>query len=97
MYDEPVPPILCAHLPRRVDEKLIDLLGSLTSAEWNLQTVAPLWKVRRGSAPLRHRFAETLYGSRFLQYGNGADQFGTRSDCAGKSSESGRGHGFIVV
>jgi hypothetical protein len=42
MHDEPVPLILCAHLLRRVDEKLIDLLGSLTNAEWNLQTVAPL-------------------------------------------------------
>ena len=39
-------PILCAHLLRRVDEKLIELLSSLTTDEWNLQTVAPLWKVR---------------------------------------------------
>jgi len=31
---------------RRVDEKLIGLLSSLTPAEWDLQTVAPLWKVR---------------------------------------------------
>jgi uncharacterized protein (TIGR03083 family) len=39
-------PILCAHLLRRVDEKLIDLLGSLTPSEWDLRTLAPLWKVR---------------------------------------------------
>ncbi len=39
-------PILCAHLLRRVDEKLVDLLGSLEPSEWDLQTVAPLWKVR---------------------------------------------------
>jgi uncharacterized protein (TIGR03083 family) len=45
-------PILCAHLMRRVDEKLIDLLSSLTPAEWDLQTVAPLWKVRDVAAHL---------------------------------------------
>ena len=45
-------PILCAHLMRRVDEKLIDLLTSLTPGEWDRQTVAPLWKVRDVAAHL---------------------------------------------
>src|SRR5215472_18346051 len=45
-------PILCAHLIRTVDEKLIDLLRSLTASEWDLQTVAPLWKVRDVAAHL---------------------------------------------
>src|ERR1700738_754971 len=45
-------PILCAHLLRRVDEKLIDLLRSLEPGEWNNQTVAPLWKVRDVAAHL---------------------------------------------
>src|SRR3981081_3936192 len=45
-------PILCAHLLRTVDEKLVDLLGSLAPAEWDLQTVAPLWKVRDVAAHL---------------------------------------------
>jgi uncharacterized protein (TIGR03083 family) len=45
-------PILCAHLLRRVDEKLIDLLSSLTPTQWDLQTVAPLWKVRDVAAHL---------------------------------------------
>jgi uncharacterized protein (TIGR03083 family) len=45
-------PILCAHLMRRVDDELIDLLSSLTPAEWDLQTVAPLWKVRDVAAHL---------------------------------------------
>src|ERR1700758_3378621 len=45
-------PILCAHLIRRVDEKLIDLLTSLTPGEWDRQTVAPLWKVRDVAAHL---------------------------------------------
>jgi uncharacterized protein (TIGR03083 family) len=45
-------PILCAHLLRRVDEELIHLLGSLSPAEWDLQTIAPLWKVRDVAAHL---------------------------------------------
>src|SRR5580704_3626788 len=45
-------PILCAHLLRQVDEKLIDLLSALTPNEWELQTVAPLWKVRDVAAHL---------------------------------------------
>jgi uncharacterized protein (TIGR03083 family) len=45
-------PILCAHLLRRVDERLIDLLSSLTSSEWDVQTIAPLWKVRDVAAHL---------------------------------------------
>jgi uncharacterized protein (TIGR03083 family) len=45
-------PILCAHLLRQVDEKLIDLLSALGPSEWELQTVAPLWKVRDVAAHL---------------------------------------------
>src|ERR1700716_2300867 len=45
-------PILCAHLLRTVDEKLVDLLASLKPSEWDLQTVAPLWKVRDIAAHL---------------------------------------------
>src|SRR5277367_1669158 len=45
-------PILCAHLLRKVDEKLIDLLSALAPGEWDLQTVAPLWKVRDVAAHL---------------------------------------------
>ena len=45
-------PILCAHLLRRVDEKLIDLLLSLAPSDWDVQTVAPQWKVRDVAAHL---------------------------------------------
>lgn len=45
-------PILCAHLLRKVDSKLIDLLRSLEASEWDLQTVAPLWRVRDVAAHL---------------------------------------------
>ena len=45
-------PILCAHLLRVVDQKLIDLLLSLPAGEWAAQTVAPRWKVRDVAAHL---------------------------------------------
>jgi uncharacterized protein (TIGR03083 family) len=45
-------PILCVHLLRRVDEELIGLLRSLTASEWDIQTIAPLWKVRDVAAHL---------------------------------------------
>lgn len=45
-------PILCAPLIRKVDEKLLELLGSLRPEEWDLQTVAPEWKVRDVAAHL---------------------------------------------
>ena len=38
-------PILCAPLLRKVDGELIDLLCSLTAEEWDLETIAPRWKV----------------------------------------------------
>jgi uncharacterized protein (TIGR03083 family) len=49
---ESLNPILCAHLLRQVDERLIDLLRSLAPSEWELPTVAPLWKVRDVAAHL---------------------------------------------
>ncbi len=54
MSDQPsgLDPILCAHLLRRGDEKLIDLLRSLSASEWDAQTVAPRWKVRDVAAHL---------------------------------------------
>src|SRR5437762_12883388 len=45
-------PILCAPLLRRVDAKLIDLLRDLRPEEWDLQTLAPAWKVRDVAAHL---------------------------------------------
>jgi uncharacterized protein (TIGR03083 family) len=45
-------PIHSAHLLRRVDEKLIELLSSLTPNEWELPTIAALWTVRDVAAHL---------------------------------------------
>lgn len=45
-------PILCAPLLRRVDAELINLLRDLRPVEWDLQTLAPAWKVRDVAAHL---------------------------------------------
>jgi uncharacterized protein (TIGR03083 family) len=47
-----LPPILCAHLLRKVDSKLLELLGSLEAGEWDLPTLAPRWQVRDVAAHL---------------------------------------------
>ena len=45
-------PILCAHLLRLVDAKLIELLRSLAPEEWDQPTIVPHWKVRDVAAHL---------------------------------------------
>jgi uncharacterized protein (TIGR03083 family) len=45
-------PILCAPLLRRVDSMLIELLNGLCAEDWDLQTLAPAWKVRDVAAHL---------------------------------------------
>ena len=45
-------PILCAHMLRPVDAKLIELLRSLAPEEWDLPTIVPHWKVRDVAAHL---------------------------------------------
>jgi uncharacterized protein (TIGR03083 family) len=45
-------PILCASLLRRVDAKLMELLRGLHPDEWEMQTLAPAWKVRDVAAHL---------------------------------------------
>jgi len=39
-------PILCAPLLRLIETKLLELLHELRDEEWDLQTLAPAWKVR---------------------------------------------------
>src|SRR5882672_62989 len=39
-------PILCAHLLRRVDGALIELLRALSAEDWDRQTIAGNWRVR---------------------------------------------------
>jgi uncharacterized protein (TIGR03083 family) len=47
-----LPPLLTAHLFPALHAKLIELLRSLDDDEWELQTVAPAWRVRDVAAHL---------------------------------------------
>src|SRR6476660_7768892 len=47
-----LPPILTAHLFPKIEGLLVEILGSLTAEEWELQTVAPKWKVKDVAAHL---------------------------------------------
>ena len=49
---EKMNPILTAHLFPEIEARLIELLRSLTADEWELQTVAPAWKVKDVAAHL---------------------------------------------
>jgi uncharacterized protein (TIGR03083 family) len=57
-------PILCAPIVREVDRHLVDLLISLTSAEWELPTMAPGWSVRDVAAHLLDTALRKLSGGR---------------------------------
>jgi uncharacterized protein (TIGR03083 family) len=57
-------PILCAPVIRKVDRELVDLLSSLTTAEWKLPTIAPLWSVRDVAAHLLDTALRTLSRAR---------------------------------
>ena len=45
-------PLLTAHLFPALDARLIELLRSLTSDDWELQTIAPRWKIKDVAAHL---------------------------------------------
>jgi len=49
---ESLKPILAAHLLRKVDSLLVELLRSLGPHDWEKQTVAPQWKVKDVAAHL---------------------------------------------
>ena len=47
-----LPPIFTAHLFPKIEALLLDLLRSLTPGDWELQTMAPKWKVKDVAAHL---------------------------------------------
>jgi uncharacterized protein (TIGR03083 family) len=49
---EPLKPILTAHLFPKLEDMLIELLGSLSPEDWEKQTLAPKWKVKDVAAHL---------------------------------------------
>lgn len=50
--NQPLPPILTAHLFPKIEGMLLELLASLTADQWELQTIAPQWKVKDVAAHL---------------------------------------------
>jgi len=58
------PPLQTQHLFKVLDEKLMELLPSLTQEEWNAQTVAKLWKVKDVAAHLRWQYKSAVYTKR---------------------------------
>lgn len=57
-------PILCSGMIRLVDERLVEMLKSLTPEEWELPTIAPQWKVREVAAHLLDTALRKLSGGR---------------------------------
>lgn len=49
---KPLGPILTAHLFSKIEAALIELLKSLSSEEWEKQTISPKWKVKDVAAHL---------------------------------------------
>jgi uncharacterized protein (TIGR03083 family) len=49
---KPLSPILVAELFPRLESKLVELLRSLSPADWERQTIAPLWRVKDVAAHL---------------------------------------------
>src|SRR6185436_5803192 len=49
---EPLKPIFTAHLFGKLEDKLLELLRSLSPEDWEKQTVAPKWKVKDVAAHL---------------------------------------------
>lgn len=66
-------PIICAHLLRKVDEKLIELLRSLAPSDWDIQTVSPRWKVRDVAAHLLDTVLRKLSLARDLWFVEAAE------------------------
>jgi len=64
-----LPPIQTQYLFKILDEKLMELLRSLTSEEWHAQTVAKLWKVKDVAAHLLDGNIRALSAQREKYFG----------------------------
>ncbi|WP_259015828.1 maleylpyruvate isomerase N-terminal domain-containing protein [Emticicia fluvialis] len=60
----PLRPIIITDLFYKLDEKLIEVLKSLSQADWHKQTIAPLWKVKDIAAHLLDTNIRTLSAAR---------------------------------
>lgn len=68
-------PIPTLHLFPILDQKLLELLKSLSPAEWEVQTVAKLWKVKDVAAHLLDGNLRTLSMSRDGFFGEKSEKF----------------------
>ena len=68
------------HLIHILDQKLIELLKSLTDEEWATQTVAKLWKVKDVAAHLLDGNIRGISASRDRFFGEGAVDFHSYQD-----------------
>lgn len=73
-------PIAVSHLFRSLDEKLLELLKSLSADEWNTQTIAKLWKVKDVAAHLLDGNLRVLSLQRDKYFGDTPDNIHTYQD-----------------
>lgn len=73
-------PIPTLHLFPILDQKLLELLRSLSPAEWEAQTVAKLWKVKDVAAHLLDGNLRTLSMSRDRYFGENAENIHSYQD-----------------
>lgn len=73
-------PIQTIHLLPVLDQKLIELLRSLTPEEWNLPTVARLWTVKDVAAHLLDTHLRTLSIARDGYFGDPPGAIGSAQD-----------------
>jgi uncharacterized protein (TIGR03083 family) len=69
----PTPPITVSHLFSKLDDKLIELLSSLSKEEWHAPTIAKLWTVKDIAAHLLDGNIRTLSMSRDNYFGLNPD------------------------
>ncbi|MEP7319680.1 MAG: maleylpyruvate isomerase N-terminal domain-containing protein [Panacibacter sp.] len=74
------PPLHVQHLFHKLDEKLIELLRSLTPEEWQAQTIAKLWKVKDVAAHLLDGNIRALSIQRDRYFGETADSIESYSE-----------------
>lgn len=73
-------PIEVTHLFHKLDEKLLELLKSLTEEDWQTQTVAKLWKVKDVAAHLLDGNIRTLSIQRDRYFGDTPQGINSYSD-----------------
>jgi hypothetical protein len=80
---KPVEPIFTSHLFPVLDEKLLEILRSLSSQDWERQTLAPLWKVRDVAAHLLDGNMRALSMLRDDYFGEKPENMDTYQDLVG--------------